>query len=110
MNDLSIDSLGKKYFSISEVSKLCNLKAHTLRFWEKEFSDLRPLTKKGSRRYYQQKDVLLIKKISDLLYVEGLTIAGAKKSLSSEPMTRTSIPEDHEIISDLEDILTTLKS
>jgi DNA-binding transcriptional MerR regulator len=110
MNDLSIDSLGKKYFSIGEVSKLCNLKAHTLRFWEKEFSDLRPLTKKGNRRYYQQKDVLLIKKISDLLYVEGLTIAGVKKSLSSESTTRTSTPEDHEIISDLEDILTTLKS
>ena len=69
----------KKYFSISEVSKLCNIKAHTLRFWEKEFDDLKPVTRKGSRRYYQENDIQLITQIHRLLYEEGMTIEGLRK-------------------------------
>ena len=69
----------KKYYSISEVSELCNVKSHTLRFWEKEFKDLKPITRKGNRRYYQAEDIQLVKTIQSLLYEEGMTIAGAKK-------------------------------
>lgn len=108
MNDPSQDISDKRYFSISEVAKLCDIKPYTLRFWEKEFSSLRPITKKGNRRYYQKKDILLINKISDLLYTQGLTVAGAKKSLLSEPKVKPSISEDNEIISDLEGILKNL--
>ena len=73
----------KKYYSISEVSELCNVKSHTLRFWEKEFKDLKPITRKGNRRYYQAEDIQLVKTIQSLLYEEGMTIAGAKKNLQS---------------------------
>ena len=69
----------KKYFSISEASDLCNVKTHTLRFWEKEFELLKPLTRRGNRRFYQREDLLIIRKIRSLLYEEGLTISGAKK-------------------------------
>ena len=58
----------KKYFSITEVSELCEIKSHTLRFWEKEFKHLKPVTRKGNRRYYQKEDIRLIKKIRALLY------------------------------------------
>ena len=74
----------KKYYSISEVSDLCNIKSHTLRFWEKEFKDLKPITRKGNRRYYQAEDIQLVKTIQSLLYEEGMTIAGAKKNLQSK--------------------------
>ena len=73
----------KKYYSIAEVAELCKVKAHTLRFWEKEFKDLQPITRKGSRRYYQNDDIELIKQIHSLLYLEGMTIAGAKRNLKS---------------------------
>ncbi|GIS75849.1 MAG: MerR family transcriptional regulator [Gammaproteobacteria bacterium] len=75
----------KKYFSIKEVSELCEVKSHTLRFWEKEFDTLKPETKgKGSRRVYQKDDLLMVRQIRSLLYEEGLTIAGAKKRLNSK--------------------------
>ena len=63
----------KKYYSITEVSELCDIKSHTLRFWEKEFKDLKPITRKGNRRYYQKADIDLIKKIQSLLYKDGMT-------------------------------------
>lgn len=71
----------KLYFTIGEVSKLCELRPHVLRYWEQEFSPLSPLKRRGNRRYYQLKDVLLVRKIRRLLYEEGYTIEGAKQKL-----------------------------
>ena len=95
----------KKYFSISEVSKLCNIKAHTLRFWEKEFDDLKPITRKGSRRYYQENDIQLITQIHRLLYEEGMTIAGAKKSLKHSDRKEFDGDKSQEVVQDLEGLL-----
>jgi len=106
-NNLQIPD--KKYFSISEVSKLCDLKSHTLRFWEKEFKELTPVTRKGGRRSYQRKDILLINKIKALLQNDGLTIAGAKKNILSQ--CKPSSSEDfviNEVLGDLEKILAEL--
>lgn len=71
----------KLYFSISEVGKLCDLKPHVLRYWEQEFSGLSPAKRRGNRRYYQRKDVLLIRQIKHLLYDKGYTIEGARLHL-----------------------------
>ena len=95
----------KKYFSISEVSKLCNIKAHTLRFWEKEFDDLKPITRKGSRRYYQENDIQLITEIHRLLYEEGMTIAGAKNSLKNSGRKEFDGDKSQEVVQDLEGLL-----
>jgi DNA-binding transcriptional MerR regulator len=100
----------KKYFSISEVAELCDLKTHTLRFWEKEFKDLNPVTRKGNRRYYQREDIVLVMKIKSLLYTDGLTVSGAKKSLhSNTAVMMGSDLDSQEILQDLEDILQELK-
>ena len=98
----------KKYFSIKEVSELCEVKTHTLRFWEKEFSNLKPETKKGSRRVYQKDDVIIVRQIRSLLYEEGLTIAGAKKRLNSRTSPNRFSSNDH-LIGDLEEILKEIK-
>ena len=98
----------KKYFSISEVSDLCKVKSHTLRFWEKEFDLLKPSTRKGSRRVYQRHDILIVRNIKSLLYEEGLTISGAKKKLSSKDSTKESSSKEH-LIDDLEEILKEIK-
>jgi DNA-binding transcriptional MerR regulator len=74
----------KQYFSIGEVSKLCNVKAHVLRYWEGEFNQLKPIKRKGNRRYYKVREVLLVRKIRTLLYDEGYTINGAKIRLSND--------------------------
>lgn len=74
----------KLYFTIGEVSKLCNLKSHVLRYWEQEFSQLNPSKRKGNRRYYQRKDVLMVRQIMSLLYEQGFTIEGARSKLNSE--------------------------
>lgn len=71
----------KRYFSIGEVSELCGVKAHVLRYWEQEFSQLKPLKRSGNRRYYQHHEVLLVRKIRHLLYNEGFTISGARNRL-----------------------------
>lgn|SRR3990167_2541229 len=71
----------KRYFTIGEVSELCAVKPHVLRYWEQEFSPLRPSKRKGSRRYYQRKDILIIRKIRELLYDKGFTISGARQQL-----------------------------
>ena len=75
---------GKRYFTISETSGLCEVKPHVLRYWEQEFSQLRPIKRKGNRRYYQRHDVLLIRQIKELLYDNGYTILGAKQKLNEE--------------------------
>ena len=95
----------KKYFSISEVSKLCNIKAHTPRFWEKEFDGLRPTTRNGSRRYYQEHDIKLIKQIYHLLNEEGMTITGAKKSLKNSNSKEFKSDKSQDVVQDLEGLL-----
>ena len=78
----------KRYFAIGEASKLCDLKPHVLRYWEQEFSQLTPVTRRGNRRYYQQEELLLIRKIRQLLYFEGFTIQGAKSKLSDRQFVK----------------------
>ena len=75
----------KRYFTISEVAYLCAVKAYVLRYWEQEFTQLKPVKRRGNRRYYQQPDVLLIREIRKLLYEEGFTIEGARAKLVSIP-------------------------
>ena len=75
----------KRYFTIGEVSDLCAVKPHVLRYWEQEFNQLRPVKRRGNRRYYQHHEVLLIRRIRHLLYEEGFTIQGARNRLESEP-------------------------
>jgi len=99
----------KKYFSISEVSSLCEIKPHTLRFWEKEFSHLKPVTRKGSRRYYQKQDIDHIKQIYYLLYEEGMTIAGAKKNLKSLKNKDLKENTSKAIVQELEGLLKEIK-
>jgi DNA-binding transcriptional MerR regulator len=72
----------KRYFTIGEVSDLCAVKPHVLRYWEQEFPQLKPLKRRGNRRYYQRHDVLLVRQIRGLLYDHGFTIGGAKQQLS----------------------------
>ena len=72
----------KRYFTIGEVSDLCQVKAHVLRYWEQEFSQLSPVKRRGNRRYYQHHEVVLIRRIRELLYDEGFTISGARSRLS----------------------------
>ena len=72
---------GKRYFTIGEVSDLCAVKSHVLRYWEQEFTQLKPVKRRGNRRYYQRQDVLLIRQIRDLLYLQGYTIQGARQQL-----------------------------
>ncbi|PKO84031.1 MAG: transcriptional regulator [Betaproteobacteria bacterium HGW-Betaproteobacteria-11] len=71
----------KRYFTIGEVSELCGVKPHVLRYWEQEFTQLRPVKRRGNRRYYQHHEVLLVRRIRDLLYQEGFTISGARHRL-----------------------------
>jgi DNA-binding transcriptional MerR regulator len=71
----------KRYFTIGEVSDLCGVKAHVLRYWEQEFTQLKPVKRRGNRRYYQHHEVLLIRRIRQLLYQEGFTISGARSRL-----------------------------
>jgi DNA-binding transcriptional MerR regulator len=79
----------KRYFTIGEVSELCGVKPHVLRYWEQEFTQLRPVKRRGNRRYYQHHEVLLIRRIRELLYEQGFTISGARnrldESLSASP-------------------------
>ena len=71
----------KRYFTIGEVSELCGVKPHVLRYWEQEFTQLRPMKRRGNRRYYQHHEVLMIRRIRDLLYDQGFTISGARNRL-----------------------------
>jgi DNA-binding transcriptional MerR regulator len=82
----------KRYFTIGEVSELCGVKAHVLRYWEQEFTQLKPVKRGGNRRYYQHHEVLLIRRIRELLYEEGFTISGARGRLDQGQLT-TQQPE-----------------
>jgi len=75
----------KRYFTIGEVSELCGVKPHVLRYWEQEFTQLRPVKRRGNRRYYQHHEVLLVRRIRELLYQEGFTISGARNRLDDAP-------------------------
>jgi DNA-binding transcriptional MerR regulator len=84
----------KRYFTIGEVSELCAVKAHVLRYWEQEFTQLRPVKRRGNRRYYQHHEVLLIRRIRELLYEEGFTISGARQRLEHDgSSTHSQQPE-----------------
>jgi DNA-binding transcriptional MerR regulator len=78
----------KRYFTIGEVADLCAVKPHVLRYWEQEFSQLKPVKRRGNRRYYQHHEVLLIRRIRQLLYEEGFTISGARNKLESVDTAR----------------------
>ena len=75
---------GKRYFTIGEVSELCGVKPHVLRYWEQEFPQLKPVKRRGNRRYYQRQDVIVIRQIRGLLYEQGFTIGGARNRLEGE--------------------------
>ena len=75
----------KRYFTIGEVGDLCGVKPHVLRYWEQEFTQLRPMKRRGNRRYYQHHEVLLVRRIRELLYQEGFTISGARNRLEDGP-------------------------
>ena len=78
----------KRYFTIGEVSDLCAVKPHVLRYWEQEFTQLKPVKRRGNRRYYQHHEVLLIRRIRDLLYEQGFTINGARNRLETEAVRK----------------------
>lgn len=85
----------KRYFTIGEVSELCGVKPHVLRYWEQEFAQLRPVKRRGNRRYYQHHEVLLIRRIRELLYEQGFTINGARSRLgqsAAEPIPAIATP------------------
>jgi DNA-binding transcriptional MerR regulator len=85
----------KRYFTIGEVSELCGVKPHVLRYWEQEFTQLKPVKRRGNRRYYQHHEVLLIRRIRQLLYEEGFTISGARNRLDNsrvEPEEKAEPP------------------
>ena len=83
----------KRYFTIGEVSELCGVKPHVLRYWEQEFTQLKPVKRRGNRRYYQHHEVLLIRKIRELLYEQGFTISGARNRLDgAEEVKAEAIP------------------
>ena len=85
----------KRYFTIGEVSDLCAVKPHVLRYWEQEFTQLKPVKRRGNRRYYQHHEVLLIRRIRELLYEEGFTISGARNRLDSARLDSARIePEE----------------
>ena len=82
------DIPAKRYFTIGEVSDLCGVKPYVLRYWEQEFTQLRPMKRRGNRRYYQHHEVLLIRRIRELLYDQGFTISGARNRLTDAPVPR----------------------
>jgi DNA-binding transcriptional MerR regulator len=94
----------KRYFTIGEVSELCLVKPHVLRYWEQEFPQLSPVKRRGNRRYYQRDDVLVIREIRELLYDQGFTIGGARQQLESDENKPDPIAIQA-IISDLESVL-----
>jgi DNA-binding transcriptional MerR regulator len=103
---------GKRYFTIGEVSELCNVKAHVLRYWEQEFTQLAPVKRRGNRRYYQRQDVLTIRQIRGLLYDQGYTIGGAKQKLEGTE-TRDDASQARQLIRqmilELEEVLAVLE-
>lgn len=82
----------KRYFTIGEVSELCGVKPHVLRYWEQEFTQLKPVKRRGNRRYYQHHEVLLVRRIRQLLYEEGFTISGARNRLDDSDPRASAVP------------------
>lgn len=106
---------GKRYFTIGEVSELCAVKPHVLRYWEQEFPQLKPVKRRGNRRYYQREDVITIRQIRGLLYDQGYTIGGARLQMhTDEESVEGAEQADQSIIkrmiSELEELLVLLKS
>jgi len=103
----------KRYFTIGEVSDLCDVKPHVLRYWEQEFPDLKPVKRRGNRRYYQRHDVMLIRTIRDLLYQQGYTIGGARLQLSGDTAKEDGTQTQQvvkQLCDELEDVLKILKA
>ncbi|WP_234086586.1 MerR family transcriptional regulator [Azonexus sp. R2A61] len=82
----------KRYFTIGEVSELCGVKPHVLRYWEQEFNQLKPVKRRGNRRYYQHHEVLLVRRIRELLYNQGFTISGARNRLDETGTVDAALP------------------
>lgn len=102
----------KRYFTIGEVSELCGVKPHVLRYWEQEFTQLKPVKRRGNRRYYQHHEVLLVRRIRELLYQEGFTISGARNRLeenggarSESQTTNASTPSLRDEIAEIIELL-----
>jgi DNA-binding transcriptional MerR regulator len=103
---------GKRYFTIGEVSELCAVKPHVLRYWEQEFPQLKPIKRRGNRRYYQRQDVILIRQIRSLLYEHGFTIGGARQRLSGDEVKADSSMSQQivrQLRVELEEVLTILR-
>ena len=101
---------GKRYFTIGEVSELCAVKPHVLRYWEREFPQLRPAKRRGNRRYYQRRDVLVVRRIRELLYGQGFTIGGARQRMrESRPSGTNPQQAIRDLRADLEDLLAELE-
>jgi len=88
---------GKRYFAIGEVSELCAVKPHVLRYWEQEFPQLKPVKRRGNRRYYQRQDVMMIREIRTLLYDQGFTIGGARQKLDTVDEPQESLENKNAI-------------
>ena len=104
---------GKRYFTIGEVSELCAVKPHVLRYWEQEFPQLKPVKRRGNRRYYQRQDVMTIRQIRSLLYDQGFTIGGARLQMSSESSQSDNNQFSQlvkQMIGELEQVLSVLKA
>ena len=104
---------GKRYFTIGEVSELCAVKSHVLRYWEQEFPQLSPVKRRGNRRYYQHQDVLLIRQIRALLYEQGFTITGARSKLEGSETKEDGNQVKQiigQMVGELEELLKLLKS
>lgn len=107
---------GKRYFTIGEVSDLCMVKPHVLRYWEQEFPQLKPVKRRGNRRYYQHHDVMMVREIRSLLYEQGFTIGGARLRLltAKDDKVPSNDANSKEMVrqlrTDLEKLLTILKS
>ena len=103
---------GKRYFTIGEVSELCAVKPHVLRYWEQEFPQLKPVKRRGNRRYYQRGDVMMIRQIRSLLYEQGYTIGGARQMLEGDE-AKDDVNRSQQIIRqvrmELEHVLQVLK-
>ena len=119
----------KRYFTIGEVSELCGVKPHVLRYWEQEFTQLKPVKRRGNRRYYQHHEVLLIRRIRELLYEQGFTISGARNRLedidiktelavapgngATAPANHASLPDDVDVLalrSELREVISLLNA
>jgi len=102
----------KRYFTIGEVSDLCAVKPHVLRYWEQEFPQLKPVKRRGNRRYYQRQDVITIRQIRALLYDQGFTINGARQRMTGDVIEENSGQYKHivqQMISELEQVLSVLE-